>query len=388
VRTRGQRTAATIGFLALLCFLAGALTLKIFPKSKASLFLLGPPNRLLYRDSGEWRRVELPGSPYEILAGSGSDIWVVTYRPDGLSRWSQGQWTHFDIPHNPSGAFAVSGKQAWVIYDNGIRRFDDGVWRRLPTTVRDSMATAAEGNDVWVISVSGMLTHCASDDCETHSVTNQIPDPAWQSRILARVRNVGSKTLVRAFGRLWFIHDVVWYSTDGREWKRWIGHDNARVWPLGYSGGRIWLKTWDSLLAIGEDLQATEFPLDPLSMQSVYDVHAGDGRVMLAAGRQGLLERTTGGWNSVSMDAALRAGNVWKVASTPDGGIWMVVTNPLGLTWRVLPTASVIGILFAMMMLVLRRRAKLLSRAALAGTEVLLDSEPVRQLATPKMSDR
>jgi hypothetical protein len=368
VRTRGQRTAATIGFLALFCLLAGALTLKIFPKSKVSLFLLGPPNRLLYRDSIDWRQVELPGSPYEILAGSGSDVWVVTYRPDGLSRWSQGQWTHFDIPHNASGALAVSGKQAWAIYEDGIRRFDGGAWRQLPATVRDSVATAAEGSDVWVISASGMLTHCASDDCETHSVTNQIPDGAWQSHTFARMRNLGSKTLIRAFGRLWFIHNVVWYSTDGREWTQWIGRDNARVWPLGYSGGRIWLKTWDSLLAIGEDLQATEFPLDPLSAPSVYDVHAGDGRVMLAAGRQGLLERTAGGWNSVPVDAALRAGNVWKVASTTDGGTWMVVTNRLSVTWRVLPTASVIGILFGVMMLVLRRRAKLFSRAALVET--------------------
>lgn len=371
VRTRGQRTAATLGFLALSCLLAGALTLKIFPNSKVSLFHLGPPARLLYRDSGDWRQVQIPGSPYEILAGSGSDVWVVTYRPDGLSRWSQGQWTHFDIPHNPSGALAVSGKQAWVIHETGIRRFDGGAWRRLPVTIRDSMATAAEGNDVWVISVSGMLTHCASDDCETHSVTDQIPDHAWQSRILARVRNVGSKTLIRAFGRLWFIHDVVWYSSDGREWKQWIGHDNARVWPLGYSGGRIWLKTWDSLLAIGEDMQATEFPLDALPMGSIYDVHAGDGRVMLAAGYKGFLERTAGGWNSVPVDAGLRAGNIWKVASTPDGGTWMVVTNRLSLTWRVLPTALVIAILFVIMQLALRPRAQRLSRAGLVETQVL-----------------
>jgi len=366
--TERQRTGWTIGILVLLCLFVPVLLLKIAPNQNLSRFFRVNPAQLLYRDSATWRQVELPGSPYEILAGSGSDVWVVTYQPDGVSRWSQGQWTHFDIPHNPSGALAVSGKQAWVVYDNGIRRFDGGAWRRLPTTVRDSIATAAEGNDVWVISASGMLTHCASDDCETHSVTNQIPDAAWQSRILARVRNLGGKTLIRAFGRLWFIHDVVWYSTDGREWTQWIGHDNARVWPLGYSGGRIWLKTWDSLLAIGEDLQATEFPLDPLSMQSVYDVHAGDGRVMLAAGRQGLLERTAGSWSSVSVDAALGAGNVWKVASTPDGGTWMVVTKRLSLTWRVLPTASVIGSLFAMMMLVLRRREKRLATVSLPYT--------------------
>jgi hypothetical protein len=52
-----------------------------------------------------------------------------------------------------------------------------------------------------------MLTHYVGDHCETHSIVDQIPDYAWRSRVHARTRNLGSKTLVRAFGRLWFIHE-------------------------------------------------------------------------------------------------------------------------------------------------------------------------------------
>jgi hypothetical protein len=341
---------------ALLGLLLFVFLLKVFPNFRMSRFLLGPAARVLYRDSAGWHKVELPWRPFEIKASSTGDIWVVTYAPDGLSRWSQGKWTHFDISHNSSGALAVSGKQAWLTDATGIERFDGQNWRRLPLLVRDSMAMAAEGNEVWVISVSGMLTHCVADDCETHSVTNQIPDHAWQSRILARVRNVGSKTLMRAFGRLWFIHDVVWYSRDGHEWTQWLGRDNARVWPLGYSGGRIWLKTWNSLLAIGEDLQATEFPLDPLSMQWVYDVHSGDGHIMLAAGFRGLFERVAGSWNSRPVDAALHAENVWQVASTEDGETWMLVTGEHGTIGGVVTAAVVIGIVLLIGTAVMRRR--------------------------------
>jgi hypothetical protein len=107
----------------------------------------------------------LPGSHYEIQTGSAGDVWVVTYTPDGLSRWSGGQWTHFAISHNSSGAFAVSGKQAWVTSGTKIERFDGGAWRKLPVVVRDSMAIAAEGIEVWVISASGILTHCAAEVC-------------------------------------------------------------------------------------------------------------------------------------------------------------------------------------------------------------------------------
>jgi hypothetical protein len=355
VENVGKRTAATIAIVVPFGLLFCALLLRFFLNSQVSRFLLGPPARVLYRDSAGWRKAELPGRPFEIQASSTGDVWVVTYSPDGLSRWSQGQWTHFDISHSSSGALAVSGKKAWVTDATGIARFDGESWRRLPVMVRDSMATAAEGNDVWVISVSGMLTHCVADDCETHSVTNQIPDRAWQSRILARVRNVGSKTLLRAFGRLWFIHDVVWYSSDGRQWQQWLAPGNARVWALGYSGGRIWLKNWDYLLAIGEDLQATQFPLDSVPMQSVYDVHSDDGRIMLAAGRRGLFERVAGNWNSVPVDAALHAENIWKAASTEDGGMWMVVTSAPGIA-RVVPTAVVIGLVLLMGSVVVRRR--------------------------------
>ena len=197
---------------------------------------------------------------------------------DLQARWfeslSHGDWTHFPISHNSSGAFAVAGKQVWVASGDGIQHFDGAAWRKMPVTVRDSIATAAEGNEVWVIGSSGMLTHCVRDHCETYSITDQIPDYAWRSKVLARPRKPGSKTLFRAFGRLWFIHNVVWSSSDGRKWTQWLGRDNARVWPVGYSGGRIWMKTGDSLRAIGEDLQATEFSLDPLSATSVYDVHS------------------------------------------------------------------------------------------------------------------
>jgi hypothetical protein len=359
-----KRTVATIAIVAPLGLLFCALLLRVFPNSQFSRFLLGPPARVLYRDSAVWRKAELPGRPFEIQASSTGDVWVVTSSPDGLSRWSQGQWTHFNIPHNSSGALAVSGKQAWVTDATGIERFDGHSWRRLPVSIRDSMAIKAEGNEVWVISVSGMLTHCVADDCETHSVTSQIPDHAWQSRILARVRAVGSKTLLRAFGRLWFIHDVVWYSSDGHEWTQWLGSDNARVWASGYSGGRIWLKNWDYLLAIGEDLQATRFPLDSVPMQSIYDVHSGDGRILLAAGKRGLFERVAGSWNSVPVDASLHAENVWKVvstvASTQDGGRWMVVTSAPGIG-RVVPTAVAIAIILLMGTALVRRRQSLTS---------------------------
>jgi hypothetical protein len=216
----------------------------------------------------------IAGSPYEIRAGADGDVWVLTYRPDGLSRWSHGDWTHFPISHNSSGAFALAGKQVWVASGDGIQHFDGAAWRKMPVTVRESVAIAAEGNEVWIVGNLGMLTNCVGDHCETYSITDQIPDYAWRSNVLTRTRKLGNKTLVRAFARLWFIHNVVWFSSDGQKWTQWLGRDNARVWPVGCSGGRIWMKTWDSLRAIGEDLQATEFPLDPLSATSVYDFHS------------------------------------------------------------------------------------------------------------------
>jgi hypothetical protein len=297
----------------------------------------GDEDRLLRRDSNGWHQVELPGIPYEIQTSSGGDVWVATQDPSGLSRSSGGQWTHYPRSESFNG-FAVSGRQVWVASDRGLERFDGMSWRKLTAEVVEPMATAAEGNDVWVINGSGMLTHCAGDECETHSVINQIRDDDWGSgrlggiaRGVAGRRRNGFKTLVRTHGRLWFIHNTAWYSSDGREWTEWKDNRNVRNWTRDSSAGRIWLGTRDSLIGVGHDLLATELALDSLSGGPIYGVHEGDGEVMIAGGGRGLYERMGGVWRPVPIDTALHSEDVRSVASTPDGVVWIITSRLLDL---------------------------------------------------------
>jgi hypothetical protein len=296
----------------------------------------GDEDHLLRRDSAGWRQVDaLHGIPSDIQVGSGDNVWVATYSPAGLSRWSGGRWTDYGSSYGSSGGFAVSGSQVWVANENGIERFDGQAWHKLPVAVRDPMSTAAEGDEVWVINDRGVLAHCRADDCDTHSVTNQIHDDAWASHILGHRsrfeynggRRLGAKTLVRGHGRLWFVHDSAWYSSDGREWTEWQGSGNDRVWALGYSGGRIWVKTWWSLFGIGDDLQATQFPLAPLSGPYGDRVNASDGHVVIATTNQGLFEHLEGGWRPVAVDPALHAEIIRNVALTPEGAMWITASR-------------------------------------------------------------
>ncbi len=204
---------------------------------------------------------------------------MATQDPSGLSRWSGGRWTHYPRSDGRSGGFAVSGTQVWVASDSGLDRFDGQKWQKLPAAVIEPMA----------------------------------------------------KTLVRTHGRLWFIHNTAWYSSDGREWTEWKESRTVRNWTRGSSGGRVWLGTGDSLIGIGDDLLATEFALDSLRGGSVYGVHAGDGHVMIAGGGRGLYERMGDIWRPVPVDAALHSEDVRSVASTPDGGVWITTSRLLDL---------------------------------------------------------
>lgn len=297
--------------------------------------LRGDEDHLLQRDSAGWHTVELPGIPYEIQTSSEGDVWVATQDPNGLSHWSGGRWTHYSRPGGPNGGFAVSGRQAWEASDQGgLDHFDGTKWIKLPAHIAQPMATAAEGNEVWVINGYGMLTHCDGDQCDSHSVTQQIHDSGWGSQTLAgRARGVaggrrnGYKTLVRTQGRLWFIHNTAWYSSDGQEWTEWKETRYVRNWSRGPSGGRIWLGTSDSLIGIGDDLLAAEFPLDSLGGGAVYGVHAGDGHIRLAGGGRGVYEHTEGTWRPVPIDAAFHSEDVRGVASTPDGQVWIITSR-------------------------------------------------------------
>jgi hypothetical protein len=303
-------------------------------------FTRGDEDHLLRRDRVGWRRVGGPvGIPYDMQTGSGGDVWVATYSPGGLSRWSDGRWTNYGSSHNPSGGFAVAGGHVWVANENGIDRFDGQGWHSLPAALRGPMSTAAEGDEVWVINDRGELAHCRGNVCDTHSVTNQIRDDAWRSHILGHRsryeynggRKLGARTLVRSQGRLWFIRNAAWYSSDGREWAEWQGSGDDRVWALSYSGGRVWMKTQWSLIGIGEDLQATQFPLDESTGSSVYRVNAGDGRLVIATGGQGMFEHVDGGWRPVAIDGALHAEVIRNVVTSPegasDGVMWITASR-------------------------------------------------------------
>jgi hypothetical protein len=292
--------------------------------------------------------------------------------PDGLSSWSGGRWTHHGSSHATPGGIAVSGNQAWVANDAGVERFDGETWKRLPVELREPMATAAEGDQVWVINGTGMLAHCIADLCETHSIANQIRDDAWKSGILGTYpvhgkltsrQRAGYKTLVRAHGRLWFIHDAAWYSSDGGQWTEWLGSANEQIWPLGYSGGRLWVKTLTSLLAIGDDLQATRFPLDHLDGPTVDSVNAGDGHPALAGGVYGLFERSGENWRQVPLDSALHADSVSTVSSTPGGTVWVIVRREDDIR-RILAFAGFIGVALLLWNLVAMYREKRLSSLA------------------------
>ncbi len=197
------------------------------------------------------------------------------------------------------------------------------------------MSAAAEGDEVWVINDRGDLAHCRGDDCDTHSVANQIRDDAWRSHVLGHRsryeynggRKLGARMLVRSKGRLWFIHNAAWYSSDGRAWTEWQGSGDDRIWALGYSGGRVWVKTQWSLIGIGEDLQATQFPLDESTGSSVFGVNAGDGRLVIATGEHGMFEHVDGSWRPVAIDGALHAEVIRNVVSTPDGAMWITASR-------------------------------------------------------------
>jgi hypothetical protein len=337
-----QRTPALgslwLGLVALLIIFAALSTgiWSLFGTRTGMRLLRGDEDRLLLRDSTGWRQVGAPhGIPYEIQMGPGGDVWVATYSPAGLSRWSGGQWQDYGSSHNPTGGFVVSGPQVWVANESGIERFDGQTWHKLPARVREPMATAAEGNEVWAINSWGDLAHCRGDDCDTHAVTNQIHDDAWTSHILGHSsrfeynggRGLGAKTLVRSHGRLWFIHDSAWYSSDGREWIEWQGSGDDRVWGLGYSGGRVWMKSSYSLFGIGDDLQATQFLLDPLSGPDVYRANAGDGHVVIATGNQGMFEHVGGSWRPIAVDQKLHAEAIRNVALAPDGTMWITASR-------------------------------------------------------------
>jgi hypothetical protein len=163
--------------LIFLCIVVPIVAGPLYPNAARRFWkwVRGDEDRLLQRDSAGWHEVELPGIPYEIQTSSEGDVWVATQDPSGLSRWSGGHWSHYPRSDGRSGGFAVSGKQVWAASDSGLDRFDGQKWQRVPAAVVEPMATAAEGNEVWVINGSGMLTHCAADECQTRSVTNQIP---------------------------------------------------------------------------------------------------------------------------------------------------------------------------------------------------------------------
>jgi hypothetical protein len=254
--------------VAYVLLLVAALTM--FPSRELSRFIRGDVDRLLYDDATGWHQADVPGIPYDIKAGSAGDIWIATTRPVGLSHLSAGRWTHHS-GHSSTGGYAVSGKWVWVASENGLERFDGEKWQKLPVKLSRPMSTVADGNEAWVINAAGSLTHCVADDCETHSVTNQIRDPAWQSQRMGRLnefawgrRAGGATTLVRGHGLTWFVHNRVWYSSDGRKWTEWLGNGGERARPLGYSGGRVWVATRKAVLAIGADLRATPFPMEEL----------------------------------------------------------------------------------------------------------------------------
>jgi hypothetical protein len=330
--TWAQKRAVLTGFGLILTTFALMLVLDI-PSRRMNRLLRGDEPRLLHRDAAGWRQIDLPGIPYEIQTGIGGEVWVATYMGDGLSRWSGGKWTHWGSVHHPSGGFAVAGSQVWVSNEGGIERFDGQTWHKLAVSIPDPMATAAQGDDVWAINASGLLAHCARDTCDTHSVADQIPDSAWKSHILGQGsrradngrRKLGARSLAWAEGRLWFIDHAAWYSTDGRTWIEWQGSD-YKVWLAGVSGDRLWFRTRDFLFGVGEDLQATSFPLYPLTF--LFQAQATDGRLKVASGDQGLVEYADGAWHPVSIDARLHAKRVTSFAVAPDGEMWVVGVKP------------------------------------------------------------
>jgi hypothetical protein len=312
-------------FLASMCLLIGIVV--ALPLGLRLMFSTPDGGiHLACRDSAGWRRVNGPaGVLQEVEMSSSGDLWVETDSPKGLARWSGGQWTQFGGSHYPSDGFAVSGKQAWVTRPNGIERFDGQHWQMLPVNIPEPMALTAEGNDVWILNAAGLLAHCAGDDCETHSVANRIQDSDWSylgrkySGRSLRHRRLGYGSLIKAPGRLWFIHEAAWYSPDGLQWTQWQGSSKQRVWPLGYSGGRLWMKTWNDLVAVGDDLQGTRFPLDPLTAPFVRSIAVASGQLFIAGGTDGLFEHSSGASRPVVLDAALGADNVSSVAATPEG---------------------------------------------------------------------
>ncbi len=324
----------TIGaMIFLLCLIALPVSLALFPRQLRPVFG-GDVNHLWTRDSTGWHPIELPGIPYEIQASSNGDVWVATNSPSGLSSWSSGHWTHHGKPHYPYNGYTVSGDQAWVAGEKGIERFDGQAWQKLSATIRDPMAMTSEGNEAWFVNGQGVLAHCIANDCQTHSIKDQLPNHVWggllgrfpSGRGASKVRRFGYGSLIRAFGYLWFIRDGIWYSSDGARWIEWRSMNDGRAWPLRFSGDRVWVKTWQSLLAIGPDLNATPFPLAPAGVPSAYEVNAESGRVMMASGALGLFERSSGAW-SPALPESLRQYNVWNVAQTRDGTLWMTASH-------------------------------------------------------------
>jgi hypothetical protein len=344
--TRAQRINALL-FLGFLFAVIGSL-FALAHSRRMMRTISGDEPHLSHRESTGWHQDELPGIPYEIHMASANDVWVETYSPDGLSHWSSGHWTHYGTAYNPSGGLAAAGDRAWVSNGHGIQRFDGRVWRPLPVDIPDPMATTANGNDVWAINGHGLLAHCAGSACDTHSVADQIHDDNWKSGFLGRRsrnsgRKFGARSLAWAQDRLWFIDKAAWYSSDGQHWTEWQGSDN-RVWFGGVSGGRLWFRTRDSLLAVGDDLVPTSFPLYPLHFPS--QVQAGDGHVLVASDYV-LFQYSNGDWNPISFDPQLHAEVVFNFAVAPDGNMWIVAEkhpNPIGgIGIGVIPFAVIIG---------------------------------------------